>query len=170
MRGFAREPLLSADQPPTRMFVWPFEMMLRFQANVANAIQETTVSWAQRRREAAQDVVETFERLVHCRDIGEAVSIQQEWLENNLRRLDEDFDALAHQGANLSHRAAASAREAVGQSSDAARAGARQAEQVGESVRRQGEEAQKSQQEGARQETEEATRHGRARDHGKRAA
>ena len=162
MKDFARGSLLSADQPPARMFVWPLEMMLRFNANVANALQETAMSWAQRRQEAADDAIETFERLVHCRDIGEAVSIQQEWVENNIRRLDEDFGALAHQGANLSRRAAVTAREAVGKSSDAARAGARHGEHAVDSMRREGEEAQ----EGTHQEAEESTRHGR----GKRAA
>ena len=165
MKDFARESLLSGDQPPARMFVWPLEMMLRFNASMANAIQESTVSWAQRRQEAAEDAIETFERLVHCRDIGEAVSIQQEWVENSIRRLDEDFGALAHQGANLSHRAASTARGAVGKASSAARAGAHQAEETAESMAREGEEAEQ----GMRQEAEETRRHGRGRNH-KRAA
>ena len=167
MKEFARESLLSFDQPPARMFAWPLEMMLRFNASMANAIQESTVNWAQRRQEAAEEAVETFERLVHCRDLGEAVSIQQEWVENNIRRLDEDFGALAHQGANLSHRAASTARDAVGKSSQAARAGARRAEETAESMAREGEEAEQT---AARQETEEPSRHGRSRNHGKRAA
>ena len=166
MKEFARESLLSFDQPPARMFAWPLEMMLRFNASVANAIQESTVNWAQRRQEAAEDAVETFERLVHCRDLGEAVSIQQEWVENNIRRLDEDFGALAHQGANLSHRAASSARDAVGKSSHAARAGARQAEETAESMAREGEEAEQS----ARHESEGSHHRGRARNNNKRTA
>ncbi|HXR86262.1 MAG TPA: phasin family protein [Stellaceae bacterium] len=153
------------DQPTARLFAWPLEMMLRFNANVANAIQENTVSWAQRRQQAAEDAVETFERLVHCRDIGEAVSIQQEWVENNIRRLDEDFGALAHQGATLSRRAASTARDAVGKSANVARAGARQAEETADSMRHEGQEAEQS----AQQETEESHRHGRGRNH-KRAA
>ena len=166
MKDFARGSPLSFDQPPARMFAWPLEMMLRFNASVANAIQESAVNWAQRRQEAAEEAVETFERLVHCRDLGEAVSIQQEWLENNIRRLDEDFGALANQGANLSHRAASSARDAVGKSSHAARAGARQAEETAESMAREGEEAEQS----ARQETEEPQHRGRARNNNRRTA
>ena len=166
MKDFARESLLSYDLPPTRMFVWPWEMMLRFNASMANAIQESTVNWAQRRQEAAEEAVETFERLVHCRDLGEAVSIQQEWVENNIRRLDEDFGALAQQGANLSHRAASSAREAVGKSSHAARLGAHQVEETAESMGRNIEEAEQS----AQHEGEESQRHGRARNNNKRRA
>jgi len=166
MKDFARESLLSFDQPPARMFAWPLEMMLRFNASVANALQESTVNWAHRRQEAAEDAVETFDRLVHCRDLGEAVSIQQEWVENNIRRLDEDFGAIAHQGANLSRRAASTARDAVGRSSEVARAGARQAEETAESVGREGEEAEQS----GRQETEETHRRGRGRNNHKRAA
>jgi hypothetical protein len=161
MKNFARESLLSSDQPSARMFVWPLEMMLRFNASIANAIQESTVSWAQRRQEAADNAVETFERLVHCQDLGEAVSIQQEWVENNIRRLDQDFGALTDQGANLSHRAASTARDAVGKSSHAARAGARQIEERAEALGREGEEAEQS----ARHESGGSRRrgHGRAR-------
>ena len=165
MKDFARESLLSFDQPPARMFVWPLEMMLRFNATMASAIQESTLGWAQRRQQAAEDAVETFDRLVHCRDLGEAISIQQEWVENNMRRLDEDFGALAHQGANLSHRAASSARDVVDKSSHAAREGARQAEETAEAMGREGEEAEQN----ARQESEESHHRGRGRNH-KRAA
>jgi len=165
MKDFARESLLSFDQPPARMFVWPLEMMLRFNATMANAIQESTLGWAQRRQQAPEDAVETFDRLVHCRDLGEAISIQQEWVENNMRRLDEDFGALAHQGANLSHRAASSARDVVDKSSHAAREGARQAEETAEAMGREGEEAEQN----ARQESEESHHRGRGRNH-KRAA
>ena len=168
MKDFAKESLLSYELPPTRMFVWPWEMMLRFNASMASAIQESTVNWAQRRQEAADEAVETFERLVQCRDLGEAVSIQQEWVENNIRRLDEDFGALADQGANLSHRAASGARDAVGKSSHAARAGARQIEESAEATGRAGEEAEQS----ARHETGASRRrgHGRARNNKKRSA
>jgi hypothetical protein len=171
MKDFARVSLLSPDQAPTRMFVWPWEMILRFNASMANAIQESTVTWAQRRQEAAEEAVETFERLVHSRDLGEAVSIHQEWVENNIRRLDEGIGAVAQQGASLSHRAASSARDAVGRSSDAARAGARQAEKTAEFVSRESEEGHES----ARQEAEESHRrnghgHGRPRNNNKRRA
>jgi hypothetical protein len=163
MRDFAKESLLSFDQPPTRMFMWPWEMMLRFNASMANAIQESTVTWAQRRQEAAEKAVETFERLVHCHDLGEAVSIQQEWVENNIRRLDEDFGAIAQQGATLSHRATTTARDALGKSSDVARAGARHADETADFVSRESEEGLES----ARQEAEEPRRNGHGRGRGR---
>jgi len=138
MKNLARESLMS-DQPPARMFVWPLETMLRFNASMANAIQEVTVNWAQHRQEAANDAIESFERLVHCRDLGEMVSIQQEWVENSIRRIDKDFGALAHQGANISHQAASTSREVIGKTADAARASARQAEETAEPMAREGE-------------------------------
>jgi len=142
MKNFARGSPFS-DLTPTRMFVWPLEMMLRFNASIANAVQESTVSWAQRRQEATENAAETFERLVRCRDLGEAVSIQQEWIENNIRRLDENFGALADQGTKLTRRAASTARDAFGESSNAAREVTREAEET-ESMVRDSKEAEHS--------------------------
>ncbi|HEY3917663.1 MAG TPA: hypothetical protein VGL83_07705 [Stellaceae bacterium] len=143
--------------------------MLRFQANVANAFQESTLGWVQRRQEAAEDAIETFDRLMRSRDIGEAVAIQQEWLEGLIRRLDEDFSGLASESANMSRKAAATARDAVGQSSAAARAGARDIADIAPSTRHAAEEAPN----GAHRETEEGGngKHAKTRDHhGRRAA
>jgi hypothetical protein len=140
MKNFARESPFSV--PPPRMFVWPLEMMLRFNASIANAVQESTVTWAQRRQEATKNAAETFERLIRCRDLGEAVSIQQEWIENNIRRLDENFGALADQGAKLAHRGASTARDATGESSNAAQAVMREADETAESMVRDGNEAE----------------------------
>jgi hypothetical protein len=143
MRNFARGSPFS-DLPPTRMFVWPLEMMLRFNASIANAVQESTVTWAQRRQEATRNAAETFERLIRCRDLGEAVSIQQEWIENNIRRLDNDFGVIAEQSASLSHRAASTARDAIGESSRAAQAVTREADETGESMVRESKETEHS--------------------------
>lgn len=158
MKQIAQESPLSPDQPPVRMFVWPVEMMLHFHANLANTVQESALSWMQRRQEAADDAVKAFDRFVHCRDIGEAVTIQQEWLENSIRRLNEDFGAFANQSANLSRDAASMSKEAFGRSADAARAGIRNGEHAAESMRAEGTEAQ------------EPSKHSKAREHHRNAA
>lgn len=122
---------LGPARAPARLFVWPFEMMLRLQANMVNAMRESTGSWIGRRQEAADDAVETFERLIYCQDVGEALAIQQEWLEGTMRRVNDDIEGFAKQGAALSHEAASSAQEAGTRSFHNARAAMRQA---GESV------------------------------------
>ena len=73
----------------------PIETILRLNAGVISAFQSATVSWIQRRQEAAKEGIESFGKLVCCRDIGEAMAIQREWVERSLHRLDEDFSAFA---------------------------------------------------------------------------
>lgn len=131
MKRFARETPSSFDLPPAHLFFWPLEMMLRFQANVVNTLHETTAAWAQRRQEAAENAIETFDRLVHSGGIGEVITIQQQWFEGSIRRFDEDLNAIAIQSANMSpanmsYKAAADASEAVSRSVDAVREDARQ--------------------------------------------
>lgn len=165
MKRFATESPLSFDQPAARMFMWPFEMMLRFQANIARSVQDSTVGWAQRRQEAADDAMETFDRLIHSRDLGEAVTIQQKWLDNSIRRLDEDFNWFASEGSKLAHKATATARQTVGQSSDAMRDTARRAEDSVESMGRGLEEAADS----ASRETKHNGKQSKSREHHRRA-
>ena len=141
MKRFARGSPLSFDQPAAYVFMWPIEMMLRFNANVANTFQEAANSWTERRREAAEDAIETFDKLVRSRDLGEAVTVQQEWLENSIRRIDEDFNSFAAETRDFSHRATEGARQAISRSSGVVRDTARAGEDAAESMHREGEEA-----------------------------
>jgi hypothetical protein len=88
------------------IFVQPIEIILRFNAGIVNAFQSATVGWMQRRQEAARDTIESFGKLVHCRDIGEALTIQREWVQRSMHRLDEDLSPLAVQTPDLLHEAA----------------------------------------------------------------
>jgi hypothetical protein len=166
MKRFARESSSAFEQPPARMFLWPLEMMLRFNANMANTLQQTTVAWAQRRQEAADDAIQTFDRLIHSRDVGEAVGVQQEWFEGSIRRLDDDLNAIASQTANLSHKAGSTAREAVAQSSSAVRDEASQAEQTGSGNGHNPEESNDER----GQETHHGGKHSKVREHHRRAS
>ena len=112
MDRFARETSVSSQpQQLANLLVWPLEMMLRSQANMASAIQEAFA---------------TFTRLMQCRDMGQAYAIQQEWVDNHLRRLGGAFDGLAKQATQqtttASHDAASTAAESVAQSLGAVRA------------------------------------------------
>ena len=83
------------------IFTQPIETILRLNAGVISAFQSATVSWIQRRQEAAKEGIESFGKLVCCRDIGEAMAIQREWVERSLHRLDEDFSAFANQAPEM---------------------------------------------------------------------
>ena len=72
MDRFAKETSVFPQLQLARLSVWPLEMMLRSQANLASA---------------TQDAFAAFDRLIHCRNIGEAVAIQQQWFNSSIRRL-----------------------------------------------------------------------------------
>lgn len=97
-----------SGNPGAEIFVQPIEMVLRFNADIINAFQSATMGWMQRRQEAARDTIESFGKLVHCRDMGEAMTIQRGWVQRSMHRFDEDFSPLAIQAPALL-RAAASA-------------------------------------------------------------
>lgn len=91
----------------------PIEIILRFNAGIINAFQSATVSWMRRRHEAARDTAESFEKLAHCHDIGEAVTIQREWVRRSLNRLDQDFSPLATQTSDMLHEASSAGENLV---------------------------------------------------------
>jgi hypothetical protein len=95
-----------SGNPGAEIFVQPIETILRFNAGMISAFQSATMGWMQRRQEAARDTIESFGKLVHCRDIGEAMTIQREWVQRSMHRLDEDLSPLAMQTPNLLHEAA----------------------------------------------------------------
>lgn len=112
---------MSAHLPDNRgaeLFTRPIEMILEFNVGLINTFQSATASWMRRRQEAARDIIESFEKLIHCRDIGEAMTVQREWVERSIHRLDEDLNPLANHTETL--REAASAE---GASAEAASAG-----------------------------------------------
>jgi hypothetical protein len=94
----------------TRIIGWPVEAWLRCQEGVLKATEPAATGWIERRREGANAVFSTFEKLARCGDLQEAVSIQRDWLEGTMRRLDSDLHALADQAVALSHEAVAATR------------------------------------------------------------
>ena len=106
----------------------PIGIIFRLNAGLINALQSATASWVQRRQEAARDAIESFERLARCRDIGEAMTIQREWVERSMRRLDEDLSPLASQMPDMLHAAVSAGTNAAAAISDAAQPAAGEAE------------------------------------------
>jgi hypothetical protein len=170
MKRFGRDASSPFDGGSARMFVWPFEMMLRFNANMANALHESTVAWAERRQEAAEQTADAFERLVQSRDLVEAVTIHQEWLENSIRRLDEDVNAAANQGTKIARGATSTAKEGIQRTSDATRAGAQHAEDLPEAAREHAEKPKEGGETSNNGRHSNNGKHSRHREHGKRAA
>jgi len=98
------------DNSITRMIGWPVDAWLRCQAGVLKAAEPAATGWIERRREGANAVFSTFEKLAKCSDLQEVVSIQRDWLEGTMRRLDSDLHALADQAVALSQEAMAATR------------------------------------------------------------
>lgn len=164
MDRYERQRQPGFEQVPGRLFVWPFEIMLRFQAHVVSSIRESTESWMERRQQAADGAIEALERLMQCRDIGEAITIQQEWLEETFQRASEDIDTFAKQGAAISHEAASSTKETGSKAFYGARAAARQLQRAGESLQAEGEREAEDETEGKHQTARHGTRR-RSREH-----
>jgi len=122
----------------TQMIGWPVEAWLRCQEGVLKATEPAATGWIERRREGANAIFSTFEKLAKCNDLQEAVSIHRDWLEGTMRRLDSDLHALADQAVALSHEAMAATRYAAQTSSEmvnlTAQASARNEEAVEEAA------------------------------------
>lgn len=106
------------DPSITRMIGWPVEAWLRCQEGVLKASEPAAMGWIERRREGVNAAFSTFEKLAKCSDLQEAATIQRDWLEGTMRRLDSDLHALADQAVALSHEAMAATRYAAQTSSD----------------------------------------------------
>jgi hypothetical protein len=117
-----------SGNPGAEIFVQPIEIMLRFNAGIINAFQSATLGWVQRRQEAARDAIESFGKLAHCRDIGEAVAIQRAWVQRSMHRLDEDFSPLAIQTPDMLQEAASAGATALATMSEGAPLTSREAE------------------------------------------
>ena len=114
---------VSTSSPGDRgaeIFTRPIEIILRFNVGIINAFQSATASWVRRRQEAAKDTIESFEKLAHCRDIREAMTIQREWVKRSMQRLDEDFSPFVSQTSDMLHRAASAGENTVANMSEAA--------------------------------------------------
>jgi hypothetical protein len=115
--GSGREFLLM-DPSLTRMMGWPVEMWLRAQTGMLKAAEPLASGWIERRREAADAALDCFEKLTHCNDLKEAATIQRDWFEGAMRRLDTDLHAIADQALALSQEAMSATRYAAQTSSE----------------------------------------------------
>ncbi len=101
------------------MIGWPIEAWLRCQAGLLDAAMPVANGWIERRREGANAAFDTFERLARCGDLQEAASIQRDWLEGSVKRLNADLHAIADHAVAVSHEATTATRYAAQTSSEA---------------------------------------------------
>lgn len=106
------------DASFARMLGWPVEAWLRAQAGILQASQPVATGWLERRRAAATATLETIERLAACNDLKEAASIQRNWFEDSMKRLDSDLHAFADQALAVSREAMSATRYAAQTSAD----------------------------------------------------
>jgi len=105
--------LLRLDGSITQMMARPFEMWLRWHNDMLKAVEPVTLGWLERRREGAGAALEALEKMVRCTDVGEAASIQREWVDGAIKRLTSDIATLTEQTMALSQEAVAVARHAT---------------------------------------------------------
>jgi len=101
------------DRQSARMVAWPLEYCLRLQADAMCAAGVSIIDWLRRRREGTDAAFDAFERLIGCRDLAEAASIQQEWLSGAMQRLGSDIEAMTDQVLVVSREAANLAQAAA---------------------------------------------------------
>lgn len=122
-----------------RIMGWPVEMLLRYHSGMLKAAEPMASGWIERRREAATSMLETIEKLAHCNDFQEAASIQREWFEGTIRRLDTDWHALADHAVSCSQEAMEATRQVAQTSSEAASAAMRNTSALAQSAAARGE-------------------------------
>jgi len=109
---------LRPDFPVMQLMTRPFEFWLRRQHDVLTAVEPVTLGWLERRREAARAMLEAIEKLASCGDLSEVASIQRDWLEGAMKRLESDIQALTEQAKVFSLEAVSATRYAAQTSSE----------------------------------------------------
>lgn len=110
---------LRPDFSVMQLMTRPLEFWLRCQHDVLTAVEPVTRGWLERRREAAQALLEVIEKLAACGDLDEIASVQREWLEGAMKRLESDIEALSEQARVFSQEAVSATRYAAQTSTEA---------------------------------------------------
>jgi hypothetical protein len=105
-------PLSGSEESVVAMIAWPFDAWLACQANILEAAAPAASLWIERRGDGAAATLDAFERLAACGGLEEAAAIHREWLAGSVRRLDEDWRALADHAVCLSQEVVAITRRA----------------------------------------------------------
>lgn len=110
---------LRPDFAMLQLVARPFEFWLRCQHDVLTAVEPAAKGWLERRREGAEAMLEAIEKLASCGDLSDVASVQRQWLEGAMKRLESDFRALGEQAVVFSQEAVSATRYAAQSSTEA---------------------------------------------------
>jgi hypothetical protein len=102
--------ILRLDGSITQMMTRPIEIWLRWHHDLLKAVEPATMGWLERRRQSAGAAFEALEKLVRCTDLGEAASIERDWIDGAIKRFNSDIAAAAERTVTLSQEALAVTR------------------------------------------------------------
>ncbi len=108
------------DAPMMRMIAWPVQLWLRSQADMIKAAEPVATGWLERRREDAEATLQALGRLSARPGLSDAATIQREWLDGVMRRLEADITALTGPATFWSHETITATQEAAQRLSEAA--------------------------------------------------
>lgn len=80
-----------------QMAVRPLEVWLRWQAGMLEAAATATADWIARRHEGTEATLKTIERFGSCNDFAEMFEIQNDWVGDEMKRLQADMQVLGQQ-------------------------------------------------------------------------
>ena len=127
---YPRPPVSDIQNPLS--LAWPIDHWLQWQAEFLKIAAPSLNGFLDRRREALSATLRAGEKLAACRDLDDALSIQSEWAEGALKRLELDIEAAAEHAIALSHCTADATRRAAQTTSEVATSGMEQILRVGE--------------------------------------
>ena len=104
---------LSRIEGVTQIWTRPLEACLRWQAEMLKATEPMATGWFERQLEATHMTLDTVERLSRCSDLGEAATIQREWIDGAVKRLTAELATFTEQATSLSREAVSATRTAM---------------------------------------------------------
>jgi hypothetical protein len=115
---------LATDPQSLLSPAWPLEHWLQLQAELLKATGPSLNNWLNRRREGTNAVLLACEKLAACRDFGDVLSIQSEWIDGAMKRLDLDVQALAEHALTVSQCTVGATQQAAQTTTELATRGA----------------------------------------------
>lgn len=89
--------LLSLYRPNAQTLqfaVWPLRMALELQACMLGAVAPAVDNWFKRRSEGTASALHALDRLAACSEPLDASQVQAQWIQEETRRLGDDWHAL----------------------------------------------------------------------------